>query len=313
MSRVLISGSLAYDRIMDFPGHFRDHFLAHKLHTINVSFAVDGVEENFGGTAGNIAYNLALLEHDPRIIATAGSDFVAYRKYLKKHGIETDTIRRDSSKLTSSAYIITDKADNQIAAFSMGAGGNAYEPLPETEGCTCAIIGAGCVHDMRSLPAHYRGHNVPYFYDPGQQIPVLSAENLRQGIEGAAGLFANDYELDLIIQKTEWSEKELCARTPLVVATLGESGSRIMTKDATERVKAVHVTNVIDPTGAGDAYRAGFITGYLMGETPRVCAQIGSAAAAYAVEQYGTQNHRFTLSELAERYTAGYGEEFPLR
>src|SRR3990167_10329050 len=113
MSRILVSGSIAYDRIMDFPGHFRDHFLAHKLHTINVSFAVDGVEENFGGTAGNIAYNLVLFGHDPRIIATAGSDFAAYREYLKKHGIETDTIRRDSSKLTSSAYIITDKADNQ--------------------------------------------------------------------------------------------------------------------------------------------------------------------------------------------------------
>ena len=297
---------------MDFPGHFRDHFLAHKLHTINVSFAVDGVEENFGGTAGNIAYNLVLFGHDPRIIATAGSDFAAYREYLKKHGIETDTIRRDSSKLTSSAYIITDKADNQIAAFSMGAGGRAYEPLPETKGCACAIIGAGCLNDMQSLPAHYREHNVPYFYDPGQQLPVLSAEDLRGGIEGAAGLFANDYELDLITQKTGWSEKELCARTPLVAATLGESGSRIMTKDAVERVKAVHVTNVVDPTGAGDAYRAGFIAGFLRALSPDKCAQVASAVAVYAVEVYGTQNHSFTREELAARYKEAYSEEFPL-
>jgi len=292
---------------MDFPGHFRDHFLAHKLHTINVSFAVDGVEENFGGTAGNIAYNLMLLGHEPQILSTAGSDFAAYRKYLDEKGISTGSIHIDTSELTSSAYIITDKADNQIAAFSFGAGKAAYGKLPDIGSAACAIIGAGNPYDMRALPAQYRENGVPYFYDPAQEIPILSADDLREGIEGAAGLFGNDYEIDLIMQKTGWNEKELCGRTPLVIVTLGESGSRIMGKEG-ERVKAVHVSEVLDPTGAGDAYRAGFIAGYLAEQPPRICAQIGSTVAAYAVEQYGTQNHHFTLPELKKRYEEAYGE-----
>src|SRR3989344_5395478 len=166
MSRILVSGSIAYDRIMDFPGHFRDHFLAHKLNTINVSFAVDAVEENFGGTAGNIAYNLVLLGHDPHNISTAGSDFSAYRKYLEGEGIATDTVHIDTSELTSSAYIITDKADNQIAAFSFGASKRAYGDPGVTEGVACAIVGAGNPEDMRRLPAFYRERKIPYFYDP---------------------------------------------------------------------------------------------------------------------------------------------------
>ncbi|MBI2610473.1 carbohydrate kinase family protein [Candidatus Kaiserbacteria bacterium] len=312
MSRVIVSGSIAYDRIMDFPGHFRDHFLAHKLHTINVSFAVEGVEENFGGTAGNIAYNLKLLGHEPSIISTAGSDFGAYRAYLEKQDIATELIHVDPSELTSSAYIITDKADNQIAAFSFGAGRAAYKTLPETESALCAIIGAGNPDDMRALPLHYKSRGLPYFYDPAQEIPILSADDLQSAIDGSAGLFGNDYEIDLIMQKTGWNEKELLARAALVVVTLGESGSRIMSKDSSVRVKAAAVEQVIDPTGAGDAFRAGFIAGYLSGQSPRICAQIGSAVAAYAVEQQGTQNHQFTLPELRERYQETYGENCPL-
>lgn len=314
MLRILVSGSIAYDRIMDFPGHFRDHFLAHKLHTINVSFAVDGVEENFGGTAGNIAYNLMLLGQEPYIVSTAGSDFGAYRTYLDGLGIATASIHVDASELTSSAYIITDKADNQIAAFSFGAGKAAYGEFPDVNGTACAIVGAGNPDDMRALPKYYREQGIPYFYDPAQEIPILSAEDLRGGIEGSAGLFGNDYEIDLIMQKTGWSEKELCGRTPLVVATLGENGSRItsVTKNSPLRVKAVQISDAVDPTGAGDAFRAGFIAGYLHGETPRVCAQIGSVVAAYTVERHGTQTHRFTMSELKKRYNEAYGEDLAL-
>lgn len=308
MSKVLVSGSIAYDRIMDFPGYFREHFLPDKLHNINVSFAVDAVKENFGGTAGNIAYSLALLGHEPQIISTAGSDFAAYRKYLGERGITADTVHIDTSELTSSAYILTDKADNQIAAFSFGAGKVAYGVPPQTEGVACALIGAGNPDDMRALPAHYRARGLPYFYDPAQQIPLLSADDLRAGIEGAAGLFGNDYELGLIMQKVGWNEKELSAHTPLVVVTLGEKGSRIVSAGSVEEVKAVSVAEVVDPTGAGDAYRAGFIAGHLAGEPPRTCVQIGSCVAAYAVEQYGTQNHRFTLPELKKRYEEAYSE-----
>ncbi|MBI4079865.1 carbohydrate kinase family protein [Candidatus Kaiserbacteria bacterium] len=311
MARVIVSGSIAYDRIMDFPGHFRDHFLAHKLHTINVSFAVDGVEENFGGTAGNIAYNLKLLGIEPYVISTAGSDFAAYRSYLENLGIDTRPIHVDASELTSSAYIITDKADNQIAAFSFGAGKTAYGALPNVES-SVAIIGAGNLEDMAALPKQYMSRDVSFFYDPAQALPRLSADDLRYGIENSIGLFGNDYEIELVMQKTGWSEKELLSKTSLVVVTLGESGSRVSTKEGTERVTAVRAATIVDPTGAGDAFRAGFIAGYLARQTPRVCAQIGSAVAAYAVEQQGTQNHRFTMPELKERYEEGYSEALPI-
>lgn len=312
MARILVSGSLAYDRIMVFPGLFKDHFLPNKLHNINVSFAVDSVEENFGGTAGNIAYNLALLGHEPCVISTAGSDFGGYRAYLKELGIPTDTIRVDTSELTSAAYIITDKADNQIAAFSFAAGKTAYAPLPERADVAHAIIGAGSLDDMRALPVHYRGLGLSYFYDPAQEIPLLSGDELRAGIEASAGVFGNDYELGLITEKTGWDEQELCARASLVVITLGEQGSRIVSKDGTDAVDAVKVRDALDPTGAGDAYRAGFLAGTVAHLSPKMCAQIGSTVAAYAVESQGTQNHRFTMAELKTRYEAAYGETFPL-
>ncbi len=311
MANILVSGSLAYDRIMDFPGFFRDHFLAHKLHSINVSFGVDGVAENFGGTAGNIAYNLKLLKLDPQIIATAGSDFVAYKSYLDKLGISTAPIRVDPTERTSAAYIITDKADNQIAAFSFGAGKTPYGELPEIE-TPCAIIGAGNLEDMIAFPRGYTSRKIRYFYDPAQALPRLSAEDLRYGIENSAGLFGNDYEIELIMQKTGWNEKDMLAKVPFIVATLGESGSRIVSKEGAERVDAVHVRDVVDPTGAGDAYRAGFIAAYLRSAPLRTCAKLGSAVAAYVVEKQGTQNHSFTLPDLRTRFEVAYGERFPL-
>ncbi|MBI4094017.1 carbohydrate kinase family protein [Candidatus Kaiserbacteria bacterium] len=311
MSRVLVSGSIAYDRIMDFPGHFRDHFLAHKLHAINVSFAVDGVDENFGGTAGNIAYNLKLLGIEPHIISTAGSDFGVYRKYLEGLGIDTAPIHIDASQLTSSAYIITDKADNQIAAFSFGAGKTTYGEQLDAD-APLAIIGAGNLEDMATLPVQYESRGVPFLYDPAQGLPRLSADDLRYGIEHSAGLFGNDYEIELVMKKTGWNEKELVARTPFVIVTLGESGSRIVSKESVERVKAVRVDSAVDPTGAGDAFRAGFIAGHLSRAGSRASAQLGSTVAAYAVEKQGTQNHRFTLQELRTRYQKTYGETCPV-
>lgn len=312
MSHVLVSGSIAYDRIMDFPGLFKEHFLPEKLHNINVSFGVEGIEENFGGTAGNIAYNLALLSVEPKIISTAGSDFEHYEAHLKSQHIDSTSVQIDKRSLTASAYILTDKADNQITAFSFAAGNAAYEPLPATDETSCAIIGAGCLPDMQSLPAHYRAHTIPYFYDPAQQIPRLSAEDLQNGITGAEAVFGNDYELNLIAQKTGWDEEKMLGKTNMLVITLGEKGSRIVTRDGEKHVEAVKVPAVVDPTGAGDAYRAGFIAGFLRALSAETCARIAGTVAAYAVEKYGTQNHRFTLDELRGRYKGAYGEECPL-
>ncbi len=312
MSKILVSGSIAYDRIMDFDGYFKDHFLQDKLHSLSISFQVGDVSENFGGTAGNIAYNLALLGLEPKIIATAGSDFERYRAHLKKHKIDATTVRIEQKGLTSSAYVMTDKQDNQIAAFSMGAGGIPYQPLLPTEGAACAIIGAGCIQDMKALPDHYRRAKLQYLYDPGQAIPALSADDLRDGITGASIVFTNDYECSLITVKTGWDEPHIVEHAQMLVITYGEKGSRIVTKEGVHQIPAVEVADAIDPTGAGDAYRAGFIAGFLNGLTPDRSAKIGSTVAAYAVEKYGTQNHQFTPAELKDRYESVYGEKLSL-
>lgn len=297
---------------MDFPGLFKDSFLPDKLHNINVSFAVEGFSENFGGTAGNIAYSLALLRLEPKIISTAGSDFEHYKAHLVANKIDPTSVHIDSKSFTSAAFIMTDKADNQISAFSFGAANTPYAPLPGTDGVVCAHIGAGCPGDMQILPEHYRSHNVPYFYDPAQQIPTLGSEDLQNGISGAAALFGNDYELGLIIQKTGWDEKMLLTKVPTIITTFGEKGTRVLTQESSEEVLALPAEEVVDPTGAGDAYRAGYIAGFLHALPPHQCARIASAVAVYAVEKYGTQNHRFTLAELSDRYKNAYGEEFPL-
>lgn len=312
MSKILVSGSIAYDRIMDFDGYFKDHLLPDRLHSISISFQVGDVSENFGGTSGNIAYNLALLGLEPKIIGTAGSDFERYRAHMKAHKIDPTSIRVEQDALTSSAYVMTDKQDNQIAAFSMGAGGRPYQPLPDTAGVSCALIGAGCIQDIKALPGHYRDSNLHYMYDPGQAIPALSADDLRDGISGAAVLFANDYEFGLIAVKTGWEEAQLVEKAGMLVITYGEKGSRIITKEGELKIPAVAVEQAVDPTGAGDAYRAGFLAAFLKGLKPEQCARAGSTLAAYAVEKYGTQNHVCTRAELAGRYESAYGEKMPV-
>jgi adenosine kinase len=312
MSRILVSGSLAYDRIMEFPGHFKENFLPDKLRSLSVSFNVGDVSENFGGCAGNVAYNLALLGLEPRIIATAGSDFGRYRDHLDGNGINPTSIHIAANGLTASAYVISDTEGNQIAAFSVGAGGMPYLAPPSIEGAACALIGAGCLEDMRSLPAYYREAQFPYMFDPGQSLPVLTAEDLRGGIEGAAVVFGNEYELGLIAAKTGLDEGMICTKAAVLVVTYGAKGSRVMTRKGEVTVPVVAVQKAVDQTGAGDAYRAGFIAGYLKGLPPETCAKIASAVAAYAVEKRGTQNHRFTMAELAERYTKSYGETLSL-
>jgi len=315
MSRIIVSGSIAYDRIMDFSGMFAEHFIPDKAHAINLSFRAERLSLQFGGTAGNIAYNLALLGETPEIIATAGSDFSSYRSHLLLTGIDPTPIRvlTENEEMTSSAYIFTDKADNQIAAFFEGAGGHSYDTPVETEGRALAIVAAGCTTDMNSLPSYYRQRGMKYLYDPGQQIPVLTGDELSAAISGSAVLFATDHELQRILEKTGWNETELVTNAQAIVTTFGAQGSRIITaaKGALD-VQAVPANAVVDSTGAGDAYRAGFIKGMLAGKPLDHCARIGSAVAAYVVEAYGTQAHRFTLDDVKHRYRSVYGEDLSL-
>ena len=311
MSTVVVSGSLAYDRIMDFSGFFKDHILPDKLHALSISFMVDKLTEEFGGTAGNIAFNLALLGMKPEIISTAGGDFNKYRSHMLLSGVDPKTVAIKSDMLTSSAHIITDKADNQIAAFHPGAGGVAYDSPVETEGRALAIVAPGCVADMVSLPQLYRRRGLKYYYDPGQQIPAVNAEDLRVGISGAEILFGTDYELAMIMQKIGWTQDEILAHVPMIVSTLGAEGSSIITRERRSVVPVARAAEVLDPTGAGDAYRAGFLKGILSGLPFEQCAKLASVVAVYTVEKYGTQTHRFTMEELAARYKESYGEKLP--
>lgn len=297
---------------MDFEGNFSEHFMPDKLHQINVSFYVSPPTQQFGGCAGNIAYSLSLLGEWPAIAATGGNDFGQYRAWLEEHGIDPDTIAINEELPTATSYIMTDQADNQITAFSGGALSTGYDKTLDMENYALAIISPTAKADMVAIPERCRVAEVPYLFDPGQQIPVLSEEELRTAIRSAAGVFMNDYELSLILEKTGWSEEELVSETGFVTVTLGAEGSRVLSKEGEDVVSAVPVTDALDPTGAGDAYRAGFIAGFTRNLPLAVCARLGSVVAAYAVEWYGTQNHRFTRAELTERYEAAYQESFPL-
>jgi len=308
--QILISGSLAYDRIMDFPGNFSDHILADKIHILNVCFVVNGLTEKFGGTAGNIAYTLALLGERPLILATAGNDFDKYESWLRQHKLPLDGIRFIPEELTAGAYITTDMADNQITGFNPGA--MKYPSLYDVDHAQVpnklAIVAPGNVEDMVTYSLTYKEHDIPYIFDPGQQITSLSADQLTDLVTGSKLLIANDYELELIIQKTGLTRDELLERTEVIISTLGESGSLVITAQGETKIGVAKPSRVLDPTGAGDAYRAGLIKGLILGKELADAARMGATCASYAVEHQGTQEHAFTQEEFWTRYGVNFAQ-----
>ena len=306
--QILISGSLAYDRIMDFPGKFSDHILADKIHILNVCFVVNGLTEKFGGTAGNIAYTLALLGERPLILATAGNDFGKYEEWLRQRDLPLDGIRLIPEELTAGAYITTDMADNQITGFNPGA--MKYPSLYEVDHAQTperlAIVAPGNVEDMVNYSLSYKEHNIPYIFDPGQQITSLSADQLTDLVSGSKLLITNDYELELIVQKTGLTREGLLKRTGAIIATFGENGSVIITARGERKIGVAKPSKVLDPTGAGDAYRAGLIKGLALGRELADAARMGATSASYAVECQGTQEHSFTQEEFWTRYRQNF-------
>ena len=300
---IIVSGSLAYDRIMDFPGHFSDHILPEKIHALNVCFQVDGMKEKFGGTAGNIAYALTLMGEKPTISATIGRDYHQYFKWLGQNGISHHTIKIIEDEFTASAYITTDKADNQITGFNPGAmkysSSLDFDRLNPKE--TLLIISPGNLEDMVNYPRLCKARGIEYIFDPGQSLPMLDAKDLIQAIEGCLILISNDYELDLITSKTGLSKETLRRRAKTIIVTLGELGSRVFTPDGEISVSAVTPMKVEDPTGAGDSYRGGLISGLIRGKNIEQCARMGSVCASFAVECYGTQEYSFSLEEFNKR------------
>ncbi len=306
---IYISGSLAYDRIMTFQDKFSNHLLPEKLHILNVCFLVNDLEEKFGGTAGNIAYSLALLREDATILATAGSDFGRYQAWLTKHGLSQEGIKLVDDLPTASAYITTDQADNQITAFNPGAmnvstNGEFSRIGLSRRDTSLAIVSPGNLEDMQKYPRLYREANLPYIFDPGQNIPAFSGEQLLEMISGSDMLIANDYELSLIMDSTGKDKSELLALTRTIVTTLGEEGALIDDQDGETRIKAVKVKKPVDPTGCGDAFRAGLLKGLRSQTTLGEAAAMGATCASFCVEKNGTQEHSFTLDEFWTRYNA---------
>ncbi|MDD5489148.1 MAG: carbohydrate kinase family protein [Candidatus Moranbacteria bacterium] len=309
---ILVSGSLVYDHIMDFPDRFKNHILPDSIHILNVCFTVDKLEKSKGGTAGNIAYNIKLLSGSPIIVSSVGQDGGEYLKYLSHIKISGDRIETDKKLFTASCYITTDLDDNQITAFYNGALGSAPEIKfrKKEEKPRWAIISPTKISVMLKHLSQCAGLGVKTIFDPGQQIPAFTDSELRKAINQANVLVGNDYEIKMIQKRAGWDKKEILKRAETLVTTYSERGSRIETRDRQEiLVEACRPKKIEDPTGAGDAYRAGFLVGLDKGYNLRMCGRLGSVAASYAIEKYGTQEHHFSLTEFKKRYQASYRED----
>jgi adenosine kinase len=310
VSSIVVTGSVAFDHIMNFPGRFKEHILPDKVHMLSVSFLVDNLKKQRGGCAPNIAYSLALLGEKPKMVASVGDDFAEYRAWLEEQGVDTSGTRVIAGDFTASCFITTDLDDNQITGFYTGAmreaAGLSLRGIV-TKGDT-VIISPNDPGAMIKYPAECRELGASWVYDPGQQIVRLSGDEMLDGVNGARCVVGNDYELAMIQEKTGKDAAGLLELAETVVVTRGEHGSTIMTRDGQVEVPAAKARRVLDPTGAGDAYRAGLLVGLVHGDPPERYGRVAALAAVYAVEEYGTQTHAYTQAEFAERYREAFGE-----
>jgi adenosine kinase len=305
---IVVTGSIAYDYLMSFPGKFTEHFLPEHFSRVSLSFLVDTMDKRRGGCAPNIAYTLALLGEAPRLMAAAGQDFGEYRHWLTSNGVDTSLVREVPAKFTASFFCSTDSANNQIASFYTGAMAHASELSFRSAGQVDLAIVAP--NDPAAMTRHVhecRAMGIPFIYDPGQQCARLSGEELADGIRGAAIVICNDYELELIREKTGAGELEILSVAGALVVTRGEAGSTVLRPGSRIDVPAVPPRHIADPTGVGDAYRGGFMKGLAAGADDQTCAQIGSVAATYALEHLGGQSHEYSFDEFRERYETHFG------
>lgn len=302
---IILTGSVAYDYLMTFPGYFRDHFLPDKLDSISLSFLVDSFRKRRGGIAPNIAYTLALLGEHPHIMATVGEDFAEYRDWLESNGVDTSGMKVIPGVITASFFCNTDRSNNQIASFYPGAMGYAKElsfRQWEGERPDLVVISPNDPEAMKQYVVECRELDIPYLYDPSQQIVRLTDEELQTGIDGALALFVNDYEFGLVQKMTGKSTKDLLQSLQFMVVTCGSHGSKVYSRDQEYSIPVVPPEQIADPTGVGDAYRGGFLTGYCHGLDLETCGQMGTLAATYCLECEGTQGHCYTLNEFISRF-----------
>jgi adenosine kinase len=307
----LICGSLAYDTIMVFPERFKNHILPDKIHMLNVSFLVPEMRRNFGGCAGNIAYNLKLLGGDPYPMATVGDDFGPYMRRLETLGISTRYIRHLEGEFTPQAFITTDLDDNQITAFHPGAMMESHlNKVEDTEGMTVGIVAPDGREAMLQHSRDFERLGIPHIFDPGQAMPLFDGDDLKTLISQATWLVANDYEFKLIQERTGLGEKQVAGQLEALVITRGGEGSTLITSADEVLIESVEPEAIVDPTGCGDAYRSGLIYGIENNLDPVTSCRIGSLMGSLKIAVQGPQTHEHSLDEIVERFQSAFGYSF---
>ncbi len=301
---ILLTGSVAYDYLMTFPGLFKEQILPERLEKISLSFLVDSMSRQRGGVAPNIAYTMALLGERPHVMATVGEDFADYRTFLESAGVDTALMEVVPGLFTASFFATTDQSNAQLASFYPGAMGVAsrqsilqVQPRPDL-----VIVSPNAPEAMTKFAAECRQSKIPYLYDPSQQILRLEGPELARDMEGAHFLFVNDYEFGLISKKTGWGLEQVLQHVKVVVVTRGKDGADLYTDGEQVFIPTVPERQIVDPTGVGDAFRGGFLTGYAHDFDWKLCGEIGSLAAVYCLEQKGPQNHTYSRHEFIKRF-----------
>jgi len=304
----LICGSMAYDTVMVFEGKFRDHILADRLHVLNVSFLVPSMRRNFGGCAGNIAYNLKLLGGEGLIMATVGHDFAPYSEWLERSRLPLTHVRIVADQFTAQAYITTDLDNNQITAFHPGAMNYSHlNRVTDSIGIKLGIVSPDGRQGMLEHAEQFAAAGVPFVFDPGQGLPMFDQVELRDFIARAAWVAVNDYEASLLSERSGWSLEEIATRVRALIVTRGAEGSWIFADGERREIAAVKAARIADPTGCGDAYRAGLLFGLARGLDWHTTGRVAALLAAIKIEQHGTQQHRCSADEFSDRFKAAFG------
>lgn len=307
----LICGSMAYDTIMVFHDKFKNHILPEKVHILNVSFLVPTLRREYGGCAGNIAYNLKLMDEQPLIMATVGHDFEPYAQWLSQCGISTEYIKTLDDNYTGQAYITTDEEDNQITAFHPGAMNFSHlNQVPAGAGIKLGIVSPDGKDGMVQHAQQFAEQNIPFIFDPGQGMPMFDNDELRQFLELATYATFNDYESELMQQRTGLTLEQIAEKVDALIVTLGAQGSKIYTQGSCVDIPPAEPKAVMDPTGCGDAFRAGLLYGLMNDHDWETTGRIASLLGAIKIEHNGTQNHGFSLEAFKQRYRDNFGTTF---
>lgn len=305
----LICGSVAFDTIMVFPGHFKNEILPDKVHMLNVAFLVPEMRKEYGGCAANIAYNLSLLDGNALPMATVGADFGKYADWMDENGIRRDYVHKVEEAYTAQAYITTDLDDNQITAFHPGAMNHAHVQSVPDEGITLGMISPDGRDGMLSHAREFAEKGIPFMFDPGQGLPMFNGRELRSFIEDASWVVVNDYESEMLRARTEWTLKDIASRVEALIITRGGEGSAIFAGDTRIEIPSAPVESLSDPTGCGDAFRGGLIYALMQGMDWETAGRVASLMGAIKIERPGTQNHRTTPDEFHARFKKAFGRE----